>query len=116
MGRPRKQVVCVRDPQPQNRDPAIVVRKEEIRVCAQRKHRRYIPASVPTVCPDCGHNTRMDDGRHTDPVRQKILEYRTCVKCGALLAAGRDMTEREKEILCTRREAIEEYEKSVIVG
>lgn len=52
----------------------------------------------------------MADGRHVDPVRQRILEYRTCVKCAAKLAAGRPMTEREREQLCTRAEAVAEYE------
>jgi len=55
----------------------------------------------------------MDDGRHVDPVRGRILEYRTCAHCGALLAAGREMTEREKALLCTRKEAVEEYEKTI---
>lgn len=75
----------------------------------KRNPRRYIPASAPTVCPDCGHNTRMTDGRHVDPVRQTILEYRDCVKCSAKLAAGRPMTQREKETLCDRAQAIGEY-------
>jgi len=52
----------------------------------------------------------MDDGRHVDPVRQRILEYRTCARCGAKLAAGRAMTQREVEALCTRAEAVAEYE------
>jgi anaerobic selenocysteine-containing dehydrogenase len=92
-----------RDPQPANRDPAP----------AQRKPRHYIPASMPTVCPVCGHATRMDDGRHTDPVRRTILEYRTCANCGKLLAAGRPMTPVEAERLCSRAEAVAEYEQSV---
>lgn len=79
----------------------------------ERKPRRYIPASAPTVCPDCGHSTRMSGGRHTDPVRKTILEYRTCSKCGELLAAGRPMTKREAESLCSRAEAVKEYEETV---
>jgi hypothetical protein len=55
----------------------------------------------------------MDDGRHVDPVRKRILEYRTCSKCKAKLAAGRDMTAREAEMLCTRAEAVAEYEACV---
>jgi len=89
-----------RDPKPTTRDPQIETRKP----------RRYIPASMPCVCPDCGHNTRMDDGRHVDPVRGVILEYRTCAKCGAKLAAGRPMTDREREKLCSRAQAVAEYE------
>ena len=52
----------------------------------------------------------MADGRHVDPVNKKILEYRTCSKCGLKVAAGRDMTEREAEGLCSRAEAVKEYE------
>ena len=102
-----------RDPQPVNRDP--VPNIPAVPPClpkAQRKPRRYIPASMPTVCPECGHGTRMDDGRHIDPVRKKVLEYRTCANCAALLAAGRDMTPVEAERLCSRAEAVAEYEQS----
>jgi hypothetical protein len=87
-----------RDPVATNRDPQ------------RKKPRRYIPAPSPLVCPDCGHSTRMDDGRHIDPVRRKILEYRTCAWCGAKLAAGRDMTPVEVARLCDRAEAVAEYE------
>ena len=78
----------------------------------ERKPRRYIPASAPTVCPDCGHSTRMSDGRRVDRVNKKILEYRTCSKCGVKLAAGRNMTEREQETLCDRADAVKEYEST----
>ncbi len=94
-----------RDPEVINRDPIPAQRKPQ-------KPRRYIPASGPTVCPDCGNNTRMDDGRHVDPVRQRILEYRTCVGCNAKLAAGRLMTPVEVAKLCTRVEAVKEYEET----
>jgi len=66
---------------------------------------------MPTICPDCGHTTRMDDGRHVDQVRRMVLEYRTCVHCRAKLAAGRKMTDVEAEMLCTRAEALREYEE-----
>ncbi len=98
-----------RDPKPKHRDPEIEAPPEPK---VTRKPRRYIPANAPTVCPDCGHNTRMDDGRHVDPVRKRILEYRTCAHCGALLAAGRQMTAIEAERLCTRAEAVAEYESA----
>jgi hypothetical protein len=94
--------ILTRDPVFINRDPKL------------RKPRRYIPAPMPLVCPDCGHSTRMDDGRHVDPVRRKILEYRTCAWCGAKLAAGRDMTAVEVERLCDRAEAVAEYEAGVM--
>lgn len=115
--------IHTRDPMPVNRDPqmdikearrlARIVESDALPPIAPntRNPRRYISASMPTVCPECGHNTRMDDGRHVDPVRRKILEYRTCVKCGAALAAGRQMTEREAEKLCSRAQAIKEYEE-----
>ena len=90
--------------QPTSRDPEPDVQ--------QKKPRHYIPASMPTVCPDCGHNTRMDDGRHVDPVRRTILEYRTCSHCGKRLAAGRPMTPIETERLCTRSDAVAEYEQT----
>lgn len=93
--------VTTRDPAPENRDP---VR----RTCTPRL---YIQANSPTVCPKCSGCTRMDNGRHVDPVRRKILEYRTCARCDAKLAAGRDMTEYEIEKLCVRAEAVEEYER-----
>jgi hypothetical protein len=54
----------------------------------------------------------MDDGRHVDPVRRRILEYRTCVGCNAKLAAGRLMTPVEVVKLCTRVEAVKEYEET----
>jgi len=95
----------------QTREPEVTVRDPVM----PRKPRRYIPASMPCVCPDCGHGTRMDDGRHVDPVRQRILEYRTCAHCGAKLAAGRAMTPREAEMLCTRAEAVAEYEAESVV-
>ena len=98
-----------RDPGTVNRDPVIVMETE--RVVAQRKARRYIAASMPTVCPDCGGNTRMADGRHTDPVRRVILEYRTCAHCGARLAAGRAMTPFEAARYCGHAEAVAEYER-----
>jgi hypothetical protein len=93
-----------RDPQPATRDP----HPEQAQ--APRKPRHYIPANMPTVCPKCGHGTRMDDGRHIDPVRRRVLEYRTCAWCGAKLAAGRDMTKDEEKKYCTRAEAVREYE------
>jgi hypothetical protein len=101
-----KPMVCVRDPVVENRDPVI---EQPRRVCNPR---RYIPASMPTICPECGHNTRCDSGRHIDPVRCKIVEYRRCSKCNLLLGAGRPMTEREKELLCKGAEVIKDYEKS----
>jgi len=55
----------------------------------------------------------MDDGRHVDPVRRKLLEYRTCNGCGALIAAGRDMTPVEVQRLCGRAEAVREYESGL---
>ena len=97
--------VSTRDPKPRQR--------EEPQPKQTRKPRHFIPASAPTVCPDCGHNTRMDNGRHVDPVRKTILEYRTCVKCEKKLAAGRDMTPREAETLCDRAPAVAEYEETV---
>jgi len=88
---------------------------EQIEKPAKRDYayRHYIPANMPTVCPDCGHSTRMADGRYVDPVRRTILEYRTCKKCGKKLAAGRPMTEREQDEYCTRSEAVGEYMQSL---
>jgi hypothetical protein len=102
--RKRQSRVTTRDPKPTTRDP---VRQE-------RKPRRFIPASMPVQCPACGcSNTRMADGRHTDPVRQTILEYRTCGHCGERLAAGREMTGWEKRHLCHHAEAVAEYEETI---
>ena len=98
-----------RDPRVTARDPEPEPQPEP----QQRKPRHYIAASVPTVCPDCGHNTRMDNGRHIDPVRKTILEYRTCAHCGKKLAAGRHMTTIEEHALCSRVEAVREYEASL---
>ena len=92
-----------RDPVPVNRDPQ-----------PQRIPRRYIPASMPCVCPECGHSTRMADGRHVDPVRKTILEYRTCTWCGVKVAAGRAMTAVEVDQLCSRVDAIREYEGGLV--
>jgi len=105
-------IVCTRDPQVTNRDPVTVAREN---VIEKRPYhpRRCIQASMPTVCPSCGHNTRQDDGRHVDPVRARIVEYRTCIKCKMLLGAVRPMTEREKERLCRGAEVVKDYEESV---
>lgn len=122
MGRPRKYPIEAnnRDPIATVRDPVIATRtnveEPSVTATSSRNPRRYIAASMPTICPDCGGNTRQDDGRHVDPVRAKILEYRTCAHCGLQLAAGREMTEREKERLCTRKEAVAEYEKTVRIS
>ena len=94
------ETVKTRDPDATSRDPSIEARKP----------RKYIAANMPTVCPSCGHSTRMDNGRHIDQVRRRILEYRTCSKCRARLLAARPMTAREAETLCVRAEAIAEYE------
>ena len=88
--------------------PEVATRDPVRRTCTPRL---YIQANSPTVCPKCSGCTRMENGRHIDPVRRKILEYRTCARCGAKLAAGRDMTEYEVEKLCIRAEAVEEYER-----
>lgn len=98
------QKITHRDPVPQNRDPA---------PAKARKPRLYIDASMPTVCPQCKGTTRMDDGRHVDQIRRRVLEYRSCIRCGAKLAAGRAMTTGEIEKLCDRREAMAEYEEFV---
>lgn len=101
MGRPR---IKTREPGVTTRDPVIERRPDAY------KPRHYIPASMPTVCPDCGHSTRMADGRHIDPVHKHVLEYRTCKKCGKKLAAGRMMTPREAEHYCGYADAVSEYE------
>jgi len=108
----RKAQYTTRDPKTVTREPEHTEREPEP---VTRKPRRYIPASMPTVCPVCGHSTRMDDGRHVDPVRKTILEYRTCSKCNELLAAGRPMTPQETEMLCSRAQAVAEYEDTVKV-
>jgi len=105
--------VKTRQPKVKTRQPKIKQREDyESTPPQKRKPRRYIPASAPTVCPDCGHNTRMTDGRHVDPVRKTVLEYRDCVKCDAKLAAGRPMTPREEETFCDRAQAVAEYQKA----
>jgi len=77
-GRPRKLRNEYKEVQPSTRDPVTTVRdpimvpngtEEEPSTTAQRFPRRYIAANMPTVCPECHHNTRQDDGRHVDPVR-----------------------------------------------
>lgn len=105
-------MVCTRDPMVNNRDPVIQTQAETTEK-RQYHPRRCIQASMPTVCPVCGHNTRQDDGRHIDPVRGRIVEYRTCIKCKLPLGAVRNMTEREKERLCKNAEVIKEYEESL---
>ena len=92
-----------RVPEVENRDPKPAEPVE-------RKPRHYIAASMPTVCPDCGHSTRMADGRFIDPVKKTILEYRTCSKCNKKLAAGRMMTAREIEQFCSHAAAVAEYQ------
>lgn len=89
------------------REPVVTVRDPKM-------PRRYISANMPTVCPKCGHSTRMDNGRHIDQVRRRILEYRTCSKCDEKLLAARPMTQREAEVLCVRAEAMAEYEAAEV--
>ena len=102
-----------RDPKPTNRTPKIEQAEAVQDEPKQRSPRRYIAANMPTVCPDCGHATRMSDGRHVDPVRKTILEYRTCKHCGELLAAGRPMTGREVERLCGFAGPVSDYEQTL---
>lgn len=90
-----------RTPDVQSRDPEPAA--------ATREPRRFITASMPTTCPDCGHHTRMSNGRYIDPANRKILEYRDCVECDAKLAASRDMTAREVERFCTHADAVKQY-------
>lgn len=99
-----------RDPIVTNRDPGAVAQKDEKR---QYHQRRCIQASMPTICPDCGHNTRQDDGRHIDPVRARIVEYRTCIHCKLPLGAVREMTQRERELLCKGKDIVKDYEELV---
>ena len=95
----------------QTREPQVTTRDPE-----RYKPRHYIPASMPTICPDCGHSTRMANGRHVDPVHKHILEYRTCVKCGKRLTCGRMMTNREQEQFCDYAEGVAEYQNTVKKG
>lgn len=106
--------ITTRDPIPQHRDPDPTLAPAP--ASPPRAPRRYIPASMPIVCPDCGHGTRMDDGRHIDPVRKTILEYRTCSHCHAKLAAGRAMTPREAEKFCSHVDAVTEYDHATRTG
>ena len=114
-----KQTYQKRVPSVVTRDPVIAMRGGVPNIPTlppvpkKRVARRFIAASAPVVCPACGGKTRMDDGRHVDPVRRMILEYRTCVRCGALLAAGRAMVAHEVAQLCSRADAVREYEESV---
>lgn len=106
----RKSDYSIREPRVEVREPVIVAERSTI----QRQARRYIPASMPVVCPECGGPTRMADGRHIDPVRKTVLEYRTCARCGLKLAAGRPMIEHEVAHYCLGYEvAIAEYQQSV---
>lgn len=91
----------------ETRDPVVTTRDP---VPQQRKPRRYIRAGMPTVCPECGHGTRMDDGRHVDVVAKRILEYRSCAWCEKKLVAVRQMTLDEEKKLCTHEDGVAEYE------
>ena len=97
--------VTTREPVVGNRDPV-----------RPYVFRHYIPAPMPIVCPACGHSTRQDSGRHVDPANKKIREYRVCCKCGKKLTAGRDMTAREVEALCTHADGVREYQDAEIAG
>jgi len=56
----------------------------------------------------------MEDGRHVDPVRRTVLEYRTCAHCGEKLAAGRPMVAHEVAEYCRGFEAaVAEYQQAV---
>lgn len=104
----RRNKYFTRDPEPVSRDP-----EPEQTVTQERKPRRYIPASMPVVCPECGGATRMADGRHMDPVKRTVLEYRTCARCGIKLAAGRPMVAHEVSQHCQGFEAaVAEYQQA----
>jgi len=97
-------VVKTRDPVPVQRDPVIEKPKRTY------ESRRYIPASVPVICPECGHNTRQTGGRHIDPVNKTIVEYRTCCKCGLKMGAGRPMVAFEVAKYCSHADVVKEYD------
>lgn len=103
--KPRANKIATRTPEVATRDPERVEKQT-------RMPRHYIQASMPVVCPDCGHSTRMANGRHIDPVNRHILEYRTCCHCDKKLAAGRMMTAREAERFCEYADAVAEYDAS----
>ena len=115
----RKEQYTTRDPEPVTRDPDYGTRNGVPNIPTpppppDRKPRRYIPASMPVVCPECGGPTRMADGRHVDPVRKTVLEYRTCARCGQKLAAGRPMVAHEEAQHCRGFEgAVAEYQESI---
>jgi len=108
------QTITTRDPQPVNRDPQLESDISPIPPVASHtlQPRFYIAASMPTVCPKCGHNTRVDQHRYIDPVRRKVVEYRQCIKCGRKLGCGRAMTKTEEEKYCTHVEAVREYQEN----
>jgi len=68
---------------------------------------------MPTICPECGHNTRKCSGSYKDPVHKQIVEYRDCVKCAERLVTPRQMTAREAEMYCTHAEGVAEYQESI---
>lgn len=110
--------VETRDPAVINRDPVVkererVVGKRKTKKKREHKPRRYMPAEMPTVCPFCGHNTRIDGGKYNDPVNRNVVEYRSCIKCGELLTASRPMTKSEIEKHCTHSSAVEDYQISM---
>ena len=98
--------IKTRTPAVKDRDPQMDLPKKKI----ERAPRSYVEAAMPTTCPKCKHGTRMADGRHIDPVKRTILEYRTCSKCGHKIAAGRMMVEWEVEKYCSHAAAVAEYQ------
>ena len=96
--------VTYRDPVPDVRDPVIQAPKRKY--CA----RAFIEEPMPVVCPECGRNTRIKDGSHTDPVRKVVHKYRECIKCGKLLTSVRKMTLSEEEKHCGYADAVRDYE------
>lgn len=118
MGRPRKYPLetNTRDPQTSNRDPVIMEAHvdDPPTTSIKRKYKfwHYIKEPEPAMCPKCAGILRNYEGRsrYIDPVRKKIMQYKTCAHCGYEVGTVRSMTAAEEKEHCTHVDAVMEYQ------
>ena len=85
-----------RDPKPTPRTP---------------KYEHFVPASAQCVCPKCGSTVRVAQGRHVDPVREIVLNYCECSKCGNKVVVEVPMNDYQRHEFCTHKDAVAEYQR-----
>ena len=87
-----KQKIKTRDPQPTNRDPAVVPSMPNIPPPpAKRAPLKCVP-ELQTKCPECGFTSSRIDAVRVDTIRGFVLKYRTCHACHTRFASRADVS------------------------